>query len=75
MTVEADGSSATPSLPDLPIQYADFAQWQNEWLRGDVLDELLAFWVTELGPIPPVLALPTDRPRPAKQTYCGAVHR
>jgi amino acid adenylation domain-containing protein len=59
-------------LPELPIQYADFAAWQREWLQGDVLEEQLAYWKKHLGDAPPRLNLPTDRPRPPKQTYRGA---
>ena len=59
-------------LPELPIQYADFAVWQREWLRGEVLDEKLAYWRKELSGIPPLLRLPTDHPRPAVQTFRGS---
>src|SRR5262249_45415140 len=47
-------------LPELPIQYADYAVWQREWLQGEVLDEQLQYWTTQLAGAPPVLALPTD---------------
>ncbi len=60
-------------LRELPIQYADFAVWQREWLRGAVLEKQLGYWREQLGGELPVLELPTDRPRPARQTYCGAV--
>jgi amino acid adenylation domain-containing protein len=59
-------------LPPLPIQYADFAHWQREWLQGEVLDTLLAYWKQQLAGIPPGLELPGDRPRPSIQTYQGA---
>ncbi|HLM54865.1 MAG TPA: amino acid adenylation domain-containing protein, partial [Pyrinomonadaceae bacterium] len=59
-------------LPELEIQYADFAAWQREWLRGEVLEKQLAYWRRKLGGAPPVLELPTDRPRPASQTFRGA---
>jgi amino acid adenylation domain-containing protein len=59
-------------LPDLPIQYADFAYWQREWLQGEVLNTQLEYWKNKLGGEPPVLQLPTDRPRPAVQTHRGA---
>ena len=52
-------------LADLPVQYADFAAWQREWLQGEILEEQLAYWRERLGDDPPVLELPTDRPRPA----------
>ncbi|HEY0736229.1 MAG TPA: condensation domain-containing protein, partial [Herpetosiphonaceae bacterium] len=62
-------------LPTLPIQYADFAIWQRDWLSGAALQEELSFWQEQLrGPLP-VLQLPTDRPRPAVQTSNGAVER
>jgi amino acid adenylation domain-containing protein len=60
------------SLPELPIQYADYAVWQREWLRGDVLQSQLEFWKRRLAGAPPLLELPTDRPRPALQTTRGA---
>ncbi|HLF24969.1 MAG TPA: amino acid adenylation domain-containing protein [Anaerolineae bacterium] len=58
-------------LPGLPIQYADYAAWQRAWLRGAVLDEQLAYWRQQLVGVP-VLDVPTDRPRPPMQTFCGA---
>jgi amino acid adenylation domain-containing protein len=61
-----------PELPELPIQYADFAVWQREWLQGEVLERQLSYWRGQLAGAPPVLELPTDRPRPAVQTYNGA---
>ncbi len=62
------------ALPPLPVQYADFAHWQRQWLQGSVLDEHLAYWKQRLGVNPPVLKLPSDRPRPAVQTFRGARH-
>ncbi len=59
-------------LAELEIQYADFAAWQREWLTGEVLDEQLTYWKEQLKGAPPVLELPTDRPRPAVQSYRGA---
>jgi NRPS condensation-like uncharacterized protein len=54
-------SQGQPSpLPELPIQYADFAIWQRQWLQGDVLETQLAYWKQQLGKIPPVLKLPTQ---------------
>ncbi len=58
-------------LGELPIQYADFARWQREWLRGSVLQSQLAYWKHLLEGRLPVLDLPTDRPRPAVQTFRG----
>ncbi|ULA62139.1 MAG: Non-ribosomal peptide synthetase [Nitrospira sp.] len=60
-------------LPDMPLQYADVAQWQRAWLSGPVLERELAFWKNVLGGELPVLDLPTDRPRPAVQTSRGAL--
>ena len=51
------------SLPVLPIQYADFAAWQRNWLQGELLEEQLDYWLKELKDLPPLLNLPTDRPR------------
>ncbi len=58
-------------LPELPIQYADFAQWQREWLHGPVIDAQLDYWRKQLERLPPRLRLPTDRPRPDEQTLHG----
>ncbi|HJX29310.1 MAG TPA: amino acid adenylation domain-containing protein, partial [Thermoanaerobaculia bacterium] len=59
-------------LPELPVQYADFAAWQREWMQGEVLEAQLAYWKGQLEGAPAVLELPLDRPRPAVQTYGGA---
>ncbi|HEX2203309.1 MAG TPA: amino acid adenylation domain-containing protein, partial [Longimicrobium sp.] len=59
-------------LPGLPVQYADFAVWQRERLRGEALDRQLAYWKGRLAGAPALLELPTDHPRPAVQTYRGA---
>ena len=59
------------ALPDLPVQYADFAVWQREWLRGEVLEAQLAYWRERLAGAPRVLDLPLDHPRPALQTFRG----
>ena len=58
-------------LPELPIQYADFAHWQREYLQGEVLESQLSYWQQQLMDLPE-LALPTDFPRPAVQSYQGA---
>ncbi|HVG45698.1 MAG TPA: amino acid adenylation domain-containing protein, partial [Longimicrobium sp.] len=68
-----DGGEA--SLPPLPMQYADYAVWQREQLRGEVLDRQLAYWRERLAGAPALLELPTDRTRPALQTYRGAQER
>jgi amino acid adenylation domain-containing protein len=58
-------------LPELPIQYADFALWQQQHFQGDILDEQLAFWRSYLADAPD-LRLPADFPRPASQSFAGA---
>ncbi len=69
-------SHGQPSpLPPLPIQYADYALWQRQRLQGEVLQKQLQYWRTQLRDAPTVLALPTDRPRPAAQTFAGATHQ
>ncbi|MEN2383501.1 MAG: amino acid adenylation domain-containing protein [Gloeotrichia echinulata DVL01] len=60
------------NLALLPIQYADFAIWQRKWLVGDVLQRQLSYWLQQLKDAPALLVLPTDRPRPAVQTFAGA---
>jgi amino acid adenylation domain-containing protein len=60
-------------LPELPIQYADFAVWQRRWLQGAVLAEQLGYWRQALAAAPAVLALPTDRPRRSPRTSAGAL--
>ncbi|MCG8416744.1 MAG: amino acid adenylation domain-containing protein [Proteobacteria bacterium] len=59
-------------LPPLPLQYADFAQWQRAWLRGERLDGEVNYWKTRLADAPALLELPLDRSRPAIQDYAGA---
>ena len=61
-------------LPDLPIQYVDFAHWQREWLKDEVLDAQVGYWTDRLGGEIPVLNLPADHPRPAIQTFRGDTH-
>jgi amino acid adenylation domain-containing protein len=63
----------SPGLPPLPIQYTDFACWQRNWLQGEVLEKQLAYWRRQLRDLP-VMELPSDRPRPAVQTYRGATY-
>ncbi|MBW4597353.1 MAG: amino acid adenylation domain-containing protein [Brasilonema angustatum HA4187-MV1] len=66
-------SQGQPSpLAPLPVQYADFAIWQRQWLQGDVLQSQLNYWQQKLADAPALLSLPTDRPRPAVQTDNGA---
>ncbi len=66
-------SAGKPSpLPEPPIQYADFAVWQRQWLQGKTLEVQLSYWKKQLEGAPSVLEVPTDRPRPAVQTFRGA---
>jgi amino acid adenylation domain-containing protein len=60
-------------LPELAVQYADFAAWQRDRLQGERLDGLLRYWTGRLAPRPPLLELPTDRPRPPLQSHHGAL--
>ncbi|MCB8941848.1 MAG: amino acid adenylation domain-containing protein [Ardenticatenaceae bacterium] len=69
---EAFAQNRQPDLPELPIQYADFAVWQREWLAGDALQTQLDYWQTQLAGDLPLLQLPTDKPRPAVKTHRGA---
>jgi len=69
---EAFVSGRPSPLVSLPIQYADFAVWQREWLQGEALDEQLDYWKRQLADAPQLLELPSDRPRPAVQSYRGA---
>ena len=66
--IEGNGSP----LPPLPIQYADYAAWQREWLTGEVLEDQLSYWRTQLAGASPVLELPIDHPRVAAQSYRGS---
>jgi len=68
---EAYGQGRRSPLGELPIQYADFAVWQREWLQGEVLAEQLSYWRGQLGGGSGVLELPLDRGRPAVQSMRG----
>src|SRR5207237_6763653 len=68
---ETFSTGKSSSLPELPIQYADYAVGQRQWLQGKVLETQLSYWKKQLQGVP-VLQLPTDRPRPAVQTFHGA---
>nr|WP_318297865.1 non-ribosomal peptide synthetase [Pseudomonas cichorii] len=59
-------------LPPLSVQYADYAVWQRRWLSGEVLEAQSRYWQQTLADAPALLALPTDKPRPAQQDYAGA---
>jgi hypothetical protein len=64
-----------PRLPELPIQYSDFAVWQRKRLQGAELERLSAYWAAALEGAPELLRLPTDRPRPAVQRHEGSHRR
>jgi amino acid adenylation domain-containing protein/non-ribosomal peptide synthase protein (TIGR01720 family) len=64
-------SNSTVDLPELAIQYADFAVWQRQWLQGEILENQLNYWKKQLTAAPPLLELPTDKPRPANPNFRG----
>lgn len=68
----AFSTGAASPLPELPIQYADFAHWQQQWLTGEVLDTQLSYWQKQLEGAPAEINLPADYQRPAARTYRGA---
>ncbi len=70
---QAFGRGLPSPLPELAVQYPDFAVWQREWLRGEVLEQHLGPWRRRLAGAPAQIELPTDRPRPAVATFRGAV--
>jgi hypothetical protein len=68
-------SIARPSpLPDLPIGYGDYSEWQRQWFGTEQVNQQLTYWKTRLESAPPVLELPKDNPRPPEQTFKGASH-
>jgi amino acid adenylation domain-containing protein len=72
-TLYAAFVNSEPSpLPELEIQYVDFAVWQKQWLQGETLERQLKYWQKQLADAPVRLDLPTDRPRPPVQTFNGA---
>lgn len=71
---EAFAENKPSPLPELPIQYGDYALWQREWMQGERLQDLLTFWRKQLAGAPASLDLPTDRPRPSIETFHGAKH-
>jgi amino acid adenylation domain-containing protein len=66
-------SGADAALPPLPIQYGDFAAWEQSWLGGAEPAKSLDYWKQKLAGAPALLELPTDRPRPATQTFRGGI--
>jgi len=59
-------------LPELPIQYADYAAWQRRWVEDEVLERQAGYWTKTLAGAPALLELPTDHPRPPQQDHAGA---
>ncbi|MDP6437281.1 MAG: amino acid adenylation domain-containing protein [Gammaproteobacteria bacterium] len=68
----AGACESGPELPELPVQYADYAAWQREWLAGKELERQESYWTEKLHDVPPVLELPFDHARPPVQRYRGA---
>ena len=67
-------SNRPSSLRELPLQYADFSEWQRQWLSGEVLDEQVDYWKQQLAGVPPALELPTDWPRTMQAAARGSQH-
>ncbi len=68
---EALATGKPASLPNLEIQYVDYVDWHQQWLQGEVFEKQLNYWKKQLDNVPPLLELPTDRPRPAMQSNRG----
>lgn len=68
---EAFANGQASPLPNLPVQYADYAMWQRDWLQGEALEAQLSYWKERLGGDLPVLNISADRPRPTRQTHRG----
>lgn len=64
-----------PEMDPLPCHYYDFVSWQSAFLSGDAMRSQLSYWTEQLAGCPPLLELPTDRPRPAQQRFRGQTHR
>jgi acyl carrier protein len=69
---EAFATGRSSPMPELKVQYADYAAQERQWLQGDVLDTQLAFWRERLQGLPPVIDLPLDHPRPQSRTFTGS---
>ncbi len=74
-TLYGNREGEAAALPELPIQYADYAVWQRQWMEGEVLQEQASYWTRTLAGAPELLELPTDRPRPARIDHAGALLR
>jgi amino acid adenylation domain-containing protein len=70
---EAFAAGRPSPLPELPVQYPDFALWQRGWLAGEALERQLGYWRHQLAGAPPILELPLDHPRPAVETFRGGL--
>ena len=70
---EAFSTGKTSPLPELSVQYADFAVWERQWMQRELQKTQLSYWKQQLVGAPDVLALPTDHPRPAVQSFRGAI--
>ncbi len=62
---------ASRILPELSVQYGDYAYWQRQWLKGKVLDEHTNYWKTQLANLPLIYIFPLDKPRPLTQSFKG----
>ncbi|HEX6184601.1 MAG TPA: amino acid adenylation domain-containing protein [Pyrinomonadaceae bacterium] len=71
----AFSSGESPPLDELPVQYSDFARWQQSWLQGEILEAQLDYWKKQLTGAPPAVELLTDRPRQPAQSFRGARER
>ncbi|HEU0076131.1 MAG TPA: condensation domain-containing protein, partial [Longimicrobiaceae bacterium] len=71
---QAFAAGASSPLPELPVQYADFAVWQRAWLSGETLEAQVGYWKQMLDGAPPLLEVPTDRPRAPGQSARGRTH-
>lgn len=72
---EAFAAGRPSPLAEPPIQYADFAAWQRDWVTSEAARRQVDYWTARLAGSPPEIALPLDRPRPAVQAFAGAMHR
>jgi len=71
---QALATTGAPSLPEVPLQYADFAIWQRRWLSGEVLETQRDYWRKQLAALPPALQLPADQPRARQSSSAAASH-
>jgi amino acid adenylation domain-containing protein/FkbM family methyltransferase len=71
---DAFGKGLPSPLPELPVQFADFAAWQRKWLAGEVLERQHEYWLQTLQDAPKLLELPTDHARPPVQSTRGDIH-